>query len=168
LREEKDGQNDRRAEDQQCNAESASLLAALLSPDHLKDTYSQKDKSESDQPWAHGLEEDTQSQRTHRSRDPERKAARQRPECTRHGSNGSEPFANSHLGSPRKRPSTIATTALQLYRRTFQRAVGAENTTISGFGPQHNVALNTLMEEATGVEGHFLQSRVTTLRARQR
>jgi hypothetical protein len=168
LREEKDGQNDRRAEDQQCNADSASPLTAFLSPDHLKNTYSQKDKGESDQPRAHSLKEDTQSQRTHRSRDPERKAARQRPKRTRHGSNGSEPLANSHLGSPRKRPSTIATTAVQLYRRTFHGAVRAENTTISGFGSQHNVALNTLMEEATGVGRHFFQCRVTTLRARQR
>jgi hypothetical protein len=57
----------------------------------------------------------------------------------------------------------LAAPALQLYRRTFHRAVRAEDAAISHPGAHQSMALDALVEEPARVDRHLFQCRVATV-----
>lgn len=54
---------------------------------------------------------------------------------------------------------------LQLHGRTFFRAIGTEDTAVSGLGTHQNATVNTFVEEPAGIDRHVFEPYVPAMRA---
>jgi hypothetical protein len=57
----------------------------------------------------------------------------------------------------------LTATVLQLHRRTFYRAIGTEDATITRFRLYQSVALNAFMEETARIHRHLFRCCMTAL-----